>query len=417
MGEPWVPPRLTGGTLRYPPLAGARRRSSLYANDFEERSGARGAADGNGRAVLPPGAATPMSVYRQPPRAPSFPARAHGSDRALARCRVPRRRRRRRRRRVPLLPRVGGRGRGEDSRGQEGGTIPAGSPARPAGGRARHRLRPPQDGRRGRAVALGHADARARGSRHRVDLADVVPARPPGRDPLPRPAAVHRQDRARVHGVRAAGLAEHGQEPHGAPDQLPDHRQLPGLPPDRRPARRRLDGRRPPLLQRPQRPLRLRDDQPLARLPAAHGTEGARLRPLPPYRLRPLPRRAPAAVREGVQEPDPGELRPDRAAEDRQRDHEQRRGRPGRRRRRRRPHGALVRALRVRAAEGPRLPDEDRGDRGLRRAHDRARERHARGPDLHAPRRRVLGEGDRGRARRADQADARPRPATRASRC
>ena len=42
---------------------------------------------------------------------------------------------------------------------------------------------------------------------------------------------------------------------------------------------------------------RLREHQPAARLPAADRRAGARLRPLPAHRLRPLPRRAPAGVR------------------------------------------------------------------------------------------------------------------------
>ena len=121
-------------------------------------------------------------------------------------------------------------------------------------------------------------------------------------------------------------------------------------------------------------------------LPAAHRAADARLRALPAHGLRPLPRRAPAAVREGVQGPDPGELRADRAAEGRQRDHEQRRGRAGRRRRRRRPHGPLVRAVRLRPARRARVPDADRGSRGLRGADDRLGEHHARGPDLRASR-------------------------------
>ena len=41
----------------------------------------------------------------------------------------------------------------------------------------------------------------------------------------------------------------------------------------------------------------LREHQPAARLPEADRPAGARLRPLPPHRLRPLPRRAPAGVR------------------------------------------------------------------------------------------------------------------------
>ncbi len=131
--------------------------------------------------------------------------------------------------------------------------------------------------------------------------------------------AVLRQDQRGVRVLRPAGLAPDGRGAHGRADQLPDHGQLPRLPPDRRPARRRLDRRRPALLQRPRRRLRLRDDQPPPRLPAARGPPGARLRALPPHGLRPLPRRAPAAVREGVQGPDQGELRADRAAEGRQR--------------------------------------------------------------------------------------------------
>ena len=51
------------------------------------------------------------------------------------------------------------------------------------------------------------------------------------------------------------------------------------------------------------RPGRLRDDQPRARVPEARRPAGARLRPLPPHRLRRLPARAPAALPRGAQGP------------------------------------------------------------------------------------------------------------------
>ena len=49
--------------------------------------------------------------------------------------------------------------------------------------------------------------------------------------------------------------------------------------------------------------VRLREDQPAARLPAADRRQRARLRALPAHRLRPLPRRPSAAVREGDEVP------------------------------------------------------------------------------------------------------------------
>ncbi len=81
-----------------------------------------------------------------------------------------------------------------------------------------------------------------------------------------------------------------------------------------------------------------------AGLSAADRPSDARLRPLPAHRLRSLPGGAPAAVREGVQEPDSGELRADRAAQGREHDHEatsrSRRAAEGRSG----GHGALVRS-------------------------------------------------------------------------
>ena len=118
-------------------------------------------------------------------------------------------------------------------------------------------------------------------------------------------AVVRRQDQRRLLGLRRRqGSLETVRAPHGRADQLHRHGQLPRLPAARRPARRRLDGRRPPLLQRPRRTDGLREDQPPARLPAPERDEGARLRPVPAHRLRPLPQRAPAAVRPRLQGPD-----------------------------------------------------------------------------------------------------------------
>ena len=113
----------------------------------------------------------------------------------------------------------------------------------------------------------------------------------------------------------------------GVADQLPDHRQLPRLHAGGRQARRHLDGRRPPLLQQPQRPLPVRDDQPAARLPEAERLPGARLRPLPPHGQRPLPQRAPAELRARLQGPGALELLAHQAAEGDQGADEQHRGR------------------------------------------------------------------------------------------
>ena len=95
-------------------------------------------------------------------------------------------------------------------------------------------------------------------------------------------------------------------------------------------------------------------------------TAGAQLRALPPHGFRPVPRRASAAVRQVVQGAGAGGLRRDCAAQGRQHDHEERRGRAGGRQRRRRPHRALVRAVRVRASAWTHLPVADRGILGLR---------------------------------------------------
>ena len=102
--------------------------------------------------------------------------------------------------------------------------------------------------------------------------------------------------------LRREGDARDGPPADRPSDQLPDDRQLPRLQADRGQARRGLDRRRPALLQRQHDRLRaLRDDRPPTRLPEAQRVAGARLRPLPPLRLRPVPDRPAAAVREGVQ--------------------------------------------------------------------------------------------------------------------
>ena len=53
-----------------------------------------------------------------------------------------------------------------------------------------------------RAVPLRHADARPRRPGREDDLDALLPARPPGRDPLPGPERVDRQDQRRLLGLR-----------------------------------------------------------------------------------------------------------------------------------------------------------------------------------------------------------------------
>ena len=67
--------------------------------------------------------------------------------------------------------------------------------------------------------------------------------------------------------------------------------------------------------------------------------------------------------------------------------------------RRQRRHGPLVRALRLWPAEGPRLPDADRGARGLHRSDHRLGKHHEGRERVRTPGRGVVREGDRRRAR------------------
>ena len=237
----------------------------LHANDPETRTGPRGCAEREresraaARARLPD---DPLSTARGREALAPGTGRA---DRHVARDRGPRLRGGRAGRLVPLLPPVGGRGRGEDAGGEARGTPARRAAPRPAGGRADRRLRPPQGRRAERVGALGHAHARPGRPQHQLDLAPLVPARPEGGDPVPGTDAVLRQDQRRLLLLSDAGLAEHGQGAHRRPDQLPHHGELPRFPSDRRSPGRRLDRRRSALLQQPRRAVRLREDQPHAR--------------------------------------------------------------------------------------------------------------------------------------------------------
>ena len=106
---------------------------------------------------------------------------------------------------------------------------------------------------------------------------------------------------ARSRAAVPRGTLNTDREAHRRRRQLPHHGRLPRLQAAREQAARRLHGRRPPLHQHAGRPERLRDHRPRARLPEARRAAGARLRPLPPHRLRPLPQRAPAAVHRGAE--------------------------------------------------------------------------------------------------------------------
>ncbi len=200
------------------------------------------------------------------------------------------------------------------------------------------------------------------------DLAALVPARPARRALLPgqgrQPGrAGQREDQLRLRDLRLAGLARDGEAADRAADQLPDHGRLPRLQGGRRQRPRRLDGRRPPLLQQERRHRGSTNYANINLQPGyqrLNGEPGARLRPLPAHRLRLLPARAPAGVREGVQAA--GLELADRRSTCR---------RSCRRSRdnvevgstgdsQPRPDDPPLRALRLRAAERALLPGEDR---------------------------------------------------------
>ena len=126
--------------------------------------------------------------------------------------------------------------------------------------------------------------------------------------------------------------ARHGSEADGAVGELFDHAQLPRLQAAREQAPRRLPAGRSPLHQHRQRAERLRHDQSQAGLPEARRAAGARLRPLPPHRLRCLPARPPAALPRGAQGPAGHESVSQEPPRRDRRAQEQRRDGPGRRR-------------------------------------------------------------------------------------
>ena len=355
--------------------------------------------------MLPPDALSPVTVYEAPQA--SAPRRP-GAPRSRARHRRRRRGRARRvahRRHLPLAARerrcsqraFGGR----ESRADDARRRAAGRQGRD---RAGDRLRPPARRGGGNAVALGHDDAAPRRSADGHDLDAVPAARHGGRDPLPG-LGLHLEDQRRVLHLWREGRARHRPQPHRVADQLPDHRQLPRLQEDRQHARRCLGGRRPSLLQRQRRcqpRVRLREDQPPARLPAADGRRCARLRALPAYRLRLPPRCPPAAVRDGHEGAVRARLLADEGAEPRRRDHEERRGRRRRRRRVDPAHDPSLRALRLRAPGWPLLPGEDRRADRVFGADDRQRERPGCRLAVLQPRR----GGAEGRHRRGAEAQA-----------
>ena len=189
-----------------------------------KRGVGRGAHNGNGKAVFPPGTLSTVTRYRQPPPPSKTPLGLFWrivigtlviiSSLVLAVAGGA----------LSVLPPVGrdgacahavGRARGEDAR----------RPARPQGGdRARDRLRPPRRRRVEPAVALRHDHAGPRRSVDEDDLAALVPARPRRADLLPAVEDRHRglrrveqrPDQLRVLALRRDRHGAHGQAPDRA---------------------------------------------------------------------------------------------------------------------------------------------------------------------------------------------------------
>ena len=211
-------------------------------------------------------------------RSPSTASRPRRAERPLARARDPRLVGARPRRlvggtggrRVPLPPRDGRRRRAALGRGEEG---------------ARSRSTSPLPGEPATALVIGydHRADEGKNTPSRSDTLMLVRADPGEKTisllsfprdlnvPIdcPGQAPFVAKINAAYADLRRVGYARDRPRADGAADQLPHHGQLPRLPAARRQARRDLDRRRPPLLQRPRRPDRLREDQPPARLPAA----------------------------------------------------------------------------------------------------------------------------------------------------
>ena len=132
--------------------------------------------------------------------------------------------------------------------------------------------------------------------KHELDLDALVPARPRSSTiHCPRPDAVARDDQRRLRATAARrGTLQTVKTLTGLPINYLVTVNFHGFKEIVEHARRRLDRRRPPLLQRQRRPRtrrHLRDDQPPPGYQRLTGGR-ARLRALPPHRLRPLPRAA-----------------------------------------------------------------------------------------------------------------------------
>ena len=341
----------------------------------------RGAAvNGNGHAVLPPGALTPVTLYRQPP--PPQRGVATRVGRFFAWVGV-------RRSRCVVVGVVGGFYlwahesvallRPTSAEGQQ--TQARLDPPKSRGDRARARLRPSRR-RRQLSLALGHDDADPRRPGHEHDLDALVPARPPGPDLLPGQGRRRRrrQGTGRINSAYAYCGLGGALETVRHLTNLPINYLIPinflGFIGGREQARRGLARRRPPLLQQERRHLRdrLREHQPAAGLPAPDGQAGARLRPLPAHRLRPLPARAAAAVRRGRASAGGQVARPLDRARDRQHGHAEPLHGGGARRARRQPERHQeVRLVRLQPPARPRLPGEDPGRRRAERALRRRR--------------------------------------------
>ena len=145
----------------------------------------RGAAvTGNGRPVLPPGALSPITIYRQPEPAPRSGWAHAAHDLRLDARRAARGGRLDRRRRVSLVPRERRRSRRLDAGREDRCEAARRRAAGPAGDGPRHRLRPARRRGRGHEVALRHGHARPRRPGDQVRLAPLLSARPLRRDPL-----------------------------------------------------------------------------------------------------------------------------------------------------------------------------------------------------------------------------------------
>ncbi len=252
-------------------------------------------------------------------------------------------------------------------------------PARRPAHAARARLRPARQelarrpARRVRAAALGHDRAGAPGPQAPSRRGAQPPARPRGDDP--RLQGRGQDQRGLRRGRRRAGaqdrpepvLHRDGQAVRG---QRRDRRQLPRLPGGRQLRPRRLRRRRSPLLQ--PRGHGLLGDRHRAGLPAARRLGRARLRALPPHRLRPLPQRSPAGLHAPGGQPEGGPRPPEHR----------------RRQEAARPPRAVLRLRQeVPQPQEPRRPAQDRrqprapsragqpdraaGDHGVRRPHGR----------------------------------------------